>query len=74
MMKRILLPLLLTAAITIQAQQGGQYAVFNSTGLPLFEGQLSEGETQVMLPNVSGIYFIRTSHDNEAETHKVLLY
>ena len=60
--------------ITIQAPQGGQYAVFNSTGLPLFEGQLGEGETQVMLPNVSGIYFIRTSHDNEAETHKVLLY
>lgn len=60
--------------ITIKAPQGGQFAIYSSTGSLLSEGQLDEGSTQITLPSVCGIYFIRTNQGKQAETHKVLLY
>ena len=63
-----------TPVITIKAPQGGQFAIYSSTGSLLSEGQLDEGSTQITLPSVCGIYFIRTNQGKQAETHKVLLY
>lgn len=60
--------------ITIEAPQGGRFAIYSSTGSLLSEGRMSEGTTQVTLPNVSGMYFIRTSQGSDTQTHKVLLY
>lgn len=60
--------------ITVDAQQGGSYEVYSSTGMLVTDGKLANGQTQVQLPSVSGIYFIRTTHNDEIQTHKVLLY
>ena len=60
--------------ITIEAPQGGQYAVYSSTGSLIGAGRMSEGTTTVTLPDVDGIYIIRTMHGSDVETHKVILY
>ena len=63
-----------TPVVTIKAPRGGQFAIYSSTGSLLSEGEMDEGATQVTLPSVSGIYFIRTTQGKDTETHKVLLY
>ena len=60
--------------ISIKAPQGGQYAIYSSTGSLITQGQMGEGVTSVTLPNASGMYFIRTTHDEQVQTHKVLIY
>lgn len=61
-------------AITIEAPQGGEYEVYSFTGMQIEHGQLGTEPQQIMLPTVSGIYFIRTKHGQDSQTHKVLLY
>ena len=60
--------------ITIQAPQGGQYMIFSATGSLIGEGKMGEGSTSVTLPNASGMYFIRTTQNEQMQTHKVLIY
>ena len=60
--------------ITIEAPRDGKYEIYSSTGMLFTSGNFSEGATQVTLPAVSGIYFIRTQQGDETQTHKVLLY
>jgi hypothetical protein len=60
--------------VTIVAPCDGIYEVFTSTGHQITSGNFSEGDTQVTLPMISGIYFIRTIHGEESETHKVIIY
>ena len=63
-----------TPRITIEAPQSGEYSVYSSTGLFVTSGALNEGKIQVTLPNVCGIYFIRTVNGDKTETHKVVIY
>lgn len=60
--------------ITIEAPQGGLFAIYSATGVLIYDGTLNEGLTQVRLPGISGIYFIRTTYNDSTDTHKVLLY
>ncbi len=60
--------------ITIEAPEGGQYAIYSSTGTLITNGTLDAGATRVTLPGINGIYFIRTSVKGETMTHKVMLY
>ena len=60
--------------VTIEAQHQGEYEIYSSTGTLISTGKMEEGTTQVTLPSVSGIYFIRAHQGKEASSHKVLLY
>lgn len=61
--------------IHIEAPKDGTYEVYCSTGTLLFSGNFTEGETEVTLPAINGIYFIRTmAQGAEPETHKVIIY
>ena len=61
--------------IHIEAPKDGTYEVYCSTGTLLFTGNFTEGETEVTLPAINGIYFIRTTAQGaEPETHKVIIY
>lgn len=60
--------------VTIAAQQRGTYAIYSFTGTLITEGNLIDGDTQVRLPAVNGMYFIHTTLDQESQTHKVLIY
>ena len=61
--------------IHIEAPKDGTYEVYSSTGTLLFTGNFTEGETEVTLPAINGIYFIRTmAQGAEPETHKVIIY
>lgn len=60
--------------ITIAAPQGGRFAIYSSTGMLIKSGDLNTGDTQVTLPGINGIYFIRTAYGDETKTHKVMLY
>ena len=61
--------------IHIEAPKDGTYEVYGSTGTLLFTGNFTEGETEVTLPAINGIYFIRTmAQGAEPETHKVIIY
>ena len=61
--------------IHIEAPKDGTYEVYGSTGTLLFSGNFTEGETEVTLPAINGIYFIRTmAQGAEPETHKVIIY
>lgn len=59
---------------TIEAPQDGQYAIYSATGLLIGSGKIPEGQTQVKLPAMNGIYFIRTQQGAKSQTHKVLVY
>lgn len=60
--------------VTIEAQLQGEYEVYSSTGTLISTGKMEEGATQVTLPSVSGIYFIRAYQGTKASSHKVLIY
>ena len=60
--------------VTVEAPKAGTYEIYSSTGMMVTSGVLEEGKTQVTLPGVSGIYFIRIHQGDEAGTHKVLIY
>ena len=60
--------------IHIESPMEGTFEVYGSTGTLLFSGHFDEGDTQVTLPAINGIYFIRTSVGNDTETHKVIIY
>ena len=60
--------------ITIEAPQGGEYAIYSSMGTYIGSGTLESGKQEVVLPNTSGIYFIRTKQGKDDTTHKVVLY
>ena len=60
--------------IHIESPMEGSFEVYGSTGTLLFSGHFDEGDTQVTLPAINGIYFIRTSVGNDTETHKVIIY
>jgi hypothetical protein len=60
--------------VTIEAQLQGEYEVYSSTGTLISTGKMEEGTTQVTLPSVSGIYFIRAYQGTKASSHKVLIY
>ena len=60
--------------ITIEAPQGGHYAIYSYTGTLIGQGTLNEGKIQVELPRVSGMYFVRTTQGDEGHTHKVMVY
>ena len=60
--------------ITVTAPQAGTYEVYAATGNLLLSGSLGEGDTQLTLPAISGMYFIRIHQGEYTETHKVLLY
>ena len=61
--------------IHIEAPKDGTYEVYGSTGTLLFSGNFTEGETEVTLPAINGIYFIRTmAQGAEPKTHKVIIY
>lgn len=60
--------------INIEAQAGGHYEVYSATGTLITDGELMKGLTQLQLPGISGIYFIRTTHNDATDTHKILLY
>ena len=62
------------ARITIEAPQGGEYAIYSSTGMLISSGTLTEGATQVNLPPTCGMYFVRTAHQGDKATHKVVIY
>ena len=51
-----------------------EYEIYSSTGTLISTGKMEEGTTQVTLPSISGIYFIRAHQGKEASSHKVLLY
>ena len=63
-----------TPIVIIQAPEEGNYFIFSSTGMFISSGKFEQGETQVTLPSVCGIYLIRTTQGKDVETHKVLLY
>ena len=61
--------------VTIEAPQDGEFDIFSTTGMHISGGKISEGKTQVTLPAVRGIYFIRTTQGKEKpQVHKVILY
>ena len=60
--------------ITVEAPREGTYEVFAYTGIMVGSGALNEGETQLTLPAISGIYFIRVHQGEEITTHKVMIY
>ena len=60
--------------ITIEAPEGGQYAIYSASGTLISDGTLAAGVTRVTLPAINGIYFIRTSVKEDTRTHKVMLY
>ena len=62
------------AHITIEAPQGGEFAIYSSTGMLITSGTLGEGATQVNLPPTCGMYFVRTAHGDDKATHKVVIY
>ena len=62
------------AMVKVKAPRGGEYELYNSTGLIISSGQLNSGETELTLPATSGIYFIRTKQGDEVTSHKVLIY
>ena len=62
------------ALVKVKAPRGGEYELYNSTGLIISSGQLISGENELTLPATSGIYFIRTKQDDEVKSHKVLIY
>ena len=59
-----------TPIITIESTLEANYEVYNTTGLLIESGKVTEGKTSLTLPSVCGMYFIRT----ENKTHKVLIY
>ena len=60
--------------IHIEAPKEGVYEVYGSTGILLFDGHFDEGDNQVTLPAINGVYFIHTHQGNDVDTHKVLIY
>jgi hypothetical protein len=60
--------------ITVSAPQEGSYEVYSTTGTVITSGSLNEGETQITLPSINGIYFIRARQGDETTSHKVILY
>ena len=62
------------ARITIDAPQGGEYTIYSSTGMIISSGKLEEGAMQVNLPPTCGMYFVRTTHGEKSDTHKVVIY
>ena len=62
------------ALVKVKAPRGGEYELYNSTGLIISSGQLISGENELTLPATSGIYFIRTKQGDEVTSHKVLIY
>ena len=62
------------ARITIEAPQGGEFAIYSSTGTLITNGHLAEGAMQVNLPSTCGMYFVRTSNKDNTDTHKVVIY
>ena len=62
------------ALVKVKAPRGGEYELYNSTGLIISRGQLISGENELTLPATSGIYFIRTKQGDEVKSHKVLIY
>jgi hypothetical protein len=64
-----------TPVVTIEAQQAGDFNIYSTTGMHVSGGKIEEGKTQVTLPAVRGIYFIRTTQgESKAQVHKVILY
>ena len=60
--------------VTIEAKVEGTYDIYSSTGMFIEHGTFINGNTTVTLPTISGLYFIRTTIDEQTTTHKVLLY
>ena len=60
--------------VNVTAPHGGQYEIFSFTGTLIEKGTLEEGTMPLTLPNVNGIYFIRTTYGEESQTHKILIY
>ena len=60
--------------VTITATFDGEYEVYGATGVLIQRGAFEQGDTQLTLPAVNGIYFIRTHQGDDAQTHKVLIY
>lgn len=60
--------------VNVTAMYGGMYEIYSFTGMMLEKGVLSEGTTQVTLPSVNGIYFIRTTYGEQSQTDKILIY
>ena len=66
-MKR-LIPILAAGLMAVSC------GIYSFTGTMLKKGVLSEGTTQVTLPSVNGIYFIRTTYGEQSQTHKIVIY
>ncbi len=59
--------------IAITANCEGSYEIYSSTGLFISSGEFVEGNTLLALPNINGIYFVRTHVGDKTETHKVII-
>ncbi len=60
--------------VNVDAPHGGQYAIYSFTGMLIGNGELEEGIMQLTLPEVNGIYFIRTMYGEQSQTDKILIY
>jgi hypothetical protein len=58
----------------VEVPKQGSFEVIATTGLIVAQGDLSEGQTQITLPAISGIYFIRVHQGDEVTSHKVMIY
>lgn len=62
------------ARVTIEAPQSGEYAVYSSMGESVGHGTFEQGQTQVTLPSINGIYIFRLKQGDKIESHKVIVY
>ena len=60
--------------VFVEVPKQGSFEVIATTGLIVARGDLSEGQTQITLPAISGIYFIRVHQGDEVTSHKVMIY
>ncbi len=63
-----------TPRVCVEAPREGSYEVIATTGLIVAQGNLNEGQTQITLPAISGIYFIRVHQGDNVTSHKVMIY
>jgi hypothetical protein len=60
--------------VFVDAPKEGTFEVIATTGLIVAHGDLNEGQTQITLPAISGIYFIRIHQGDDVTSHKVMIY
>ena len=60
--------------VFVDAPKEGTFEVIATTGLIVAHGNLNEGQTQITLPAISGIYFIRIHQGDDVTSHKVMIY